>query len=113
MARSHQVQVTLDSADYEAMRRLAGREGASLAAVAREAILRFCVEPETVRRQRRALAELAALEPAPAPESLRAWKHEYGRSKAGVGLPIRPAGKQETRTPEKQEPDGPGRSDLR
>ncbi len=79
--RTHKVQVTLDEVEYAAIRRQAKAEGRKHAAVVREAIRRHCVEPDKRRRQREALAVIAALPPAPVPSSWSDWKREYSAMK--------------------------------
>jgi ferritin-like protein len=98
--RSHKVQVTLDEVEYAAIRRQAEAEGRKHAAVVREAIRRYCVEPDKRRRQREALATIAALPPAPVPSSWPDWKRDYAAMKAAP-LP------DERRSPEESGPPRP------
>ncbi len=81
MARSHKVQVTLNEVEYAAIRRRAEAEDLKYAAVVREAIQQYCVEPDRRRRKREALEALRALPPSPVPSSLSEWKREYSRLK--------------------------------
>ena len=81
--KTRKVQVTLDEAQYASLQRVAVRNGRKLAAVVREAIEQYCVEPETRRRQLAAIDDLYAMEPAPAPADWAQWKREYSRLKAG------------------------------
>ena len=80
---NHKVQVTLTPYDYEAVQRAAERRGATLASVVREAVVEYCVKPDSKERRLRAIAEVAEAEPADAPEDLEAWKREYSEMKAG------------------------------
>ena len=79
--KTRKVQVTLDEAQYASLQRVAVRNGRKLAAVVREAIKRYCVEPETRRRQLAAIDDLYAMEPVPAPADWAQWKREYSRLK--------------------------------
>lgn len=81
--KTRKVQVTLDEAQYASLQRVAVRNGRRLAAVVREAIEQYCVEPETRRRQLAAIDDLYAMEPAPAPADWAQWKREYSRLKTG------------------------------
>ena len=81
--KARKVQVTLDEAQYASLQRVAVRNGRKLAAVVREAIEQYCVEPETRRRQLAAIGDLYAMEPAPAPADWAQWKREYSRLKTG------------------------------
>ena len=81
--KTRKVQVTLDEAQYASLQRVAVRNGRKLAAVVREAIEQYCVEPETRRRQLAAIDDLYAMEPAPAPADWGQWKREYSRLKTG------------------------------
>ncbi len=81
--KTRKVQVTLDEAQYASLQRVAVRNGRRLAAVVRDAIEQYCVEPETRRRQLEAIDDLYALEPAPAPADWTQWKREYSRLKTG------------------------------
>lgn len=81
--KTRKVQVTLDEAQYASLQRVAVRNGRKLAAVVREAIEQYCVEPENRRRQLAAIDDLYAMEPAPAPADWAQWKREYSRLKTG------------------------------
>lgn len=81
MSRGHKVQVTLNEAEYAAVRRRAEAEGRKHASVVREAIQEYCVKPDRRRRQREALEALRNMPPAPVPESWSEWKREYSRLK--------------------------------
>lgn len=81
MAKTRKVQVTLEPDQYELLREVAEREGKALAAVVRESIVRYCVEPAERRRRRRALETLSATE-APVPDEYREWEREYAGRKA-------------------------------
>ncbi len=83
MTEPRRVQVTLDAKSYATVSRIARREGRKLAAVVREAVEQYYVEPETRQRQLDAVDRLAAMEPLPAPESLSEWNREYSRLKVG------------------------------
>ena len=82
MAKTRKVQVTLEEAQYEALARIAERDGRKLAAVVRESITRYCLAPEARRAKREALAEVLSLS-APAPTDYRDWKRRYAALKAG------------------------------
>ena len=79
--KTRKVQVTLDEAQYASLQRVAVQNGRKLAAVVREAIEQYCVEPENRRRQLAAIDDLYAMEPAPAPADWAQWKREYSRLK--------------------------------
>ncbi len=79
----HKVQVTLAPYDYEAVRRAAERRGQTLAYVVREAVVEYCVKPDSKERRLRAIDEIVAAEPVDAPEDLEAWEREYSAMKAG------------------------------
>lgn len=81
VVKTRKVQVTLDEAQYASLHRLAARKGRKLAAVVREAIEQYCIEPETRRRQLKAIDDLYAMEPVPAPADWAAWEREYSRLK--------------------------------
>lgn len=81
MAKTRKVQVTLEPDQYERLREVAEREGKALAAVVRESIVRYCVEPAERRRRRRALETLSATE-APVPDEYGDWEREYSGRKA-------------------------------
>jgi hypothetical protein len=76
MPRSRKVQVTLDETEYDALAKVAKRSGRKLAAVVRESIARYCLEPEAKREMREALEDLKSLS-VPAPENYEEWEREY------------------------------------
>jgi predicted DNA-binding protein len=91
VTKTRKVQVTLEETQYETLARIAERDGKKLAAVVRESIERYCLDPESRQAKRDALEELLSLS-APVPEDYRAWEREYSalkteenRSKSGKG----------------------------
>ena len=84
MHRTHKVQVTLDERQYAAVSRISRADGRKLAAVVREAVERYCVEPEARRRRLDAIETLYAMDPAPAPADLEQWERDYSNRKAGM-----------------------------
>ena len=84
MSRTRKIQVTLDERQYAAVSRISRADGRKLAAVVREAVERYCVEPEARRRRLEAIDALYAMEPAPAPTDLEQWEREYGERKTGT-----------------------------
>ena len=84
MDSTRKVQVTLDARQYAAVARVARQDGRKLAAVVREAVEKYCVEPEARRRRLDAIEALYELEPAPAPTSPEQWEREYGGLKTGL-----------------------------
>jgi len=85
MKQAKKLQVTLSPFDYEAVERAAEARGVKLAAVAREAIQQYCVQPEVQTRQIAAIARLESASPIPMPppECLDQWKREYSLLKTG------------------------------
>jgi predicted DNA-binding protein len=91
MPKTRKVQVTLEETQYEALARIAERDGKKMAAVVRESIELYCLGPESRQAKRDALRELLALS-APVPEDYHAWERDYAalkteekRSKPGEG----------------------------
>jgi hypothetical protein len=91
VAKSHKVQVTLDEDQYTRLVEVARRQDKKLAAVVRESIVRYCVEPEVTRRKQDALDRLLALDPTPVPHEYSDWEKEYAR-RAGAADGDEPAG---------------------
>ena len=87
MPKTRKVQVTLDDDTYERLADIARRQERKLAAVVRESIVRYCIEPDVQRRKLDALDALLALDPSPAPVDYTDWEAEYvarrGRADAG------------------------------
>jgi predicted DNA-binding protein len=81
MGKTTKIQVTLDQVHYDRVVEVAEREGKKLAAVVREAIIRYCVDPEDRRRKLDAIRELEALE-VPVGDYAD-WKREYAGKKRG------------------------------
>lgn len=83
MAKSqgtHKIQVTLEPEQYERVAEIAMRDGKKLAAVVRESVVRYCLEPEQKRQRLEALRELEALD---LPTGDYAdWKRQYAERKA-------------------------------
>lgn len=92
MDGGRKVQVTLDARQYAAVSRLARQDGRKLAAVVREAVEQYCVEPEARRRRLDAIEALYSMEPAPAPASLDQWEREYAARKTGRASGCAPGG---------------------
>ncbi len=86
MGTTRKVQVTLASKQYDALEAIARGSGRKLAAVVRESIVRYCLEPEDRRRRRAALDALEAAD-APAPDDYSAWEQDYVRLKTGAAEP--------------------------
>lgn len=85
------VQVTLADEQYRKLAYLAQRQGRKLAAVVRESVEKYCLEPERARRKRKALEDLLQIPPTAVPEDYSEWKRDYGalktKSKAGKDRP--------------------------
>lgn len=93
MANTRKVQVTLDEDQYQRLADVASREGKSLAAVVRESVVRYCVEPEKERRKLEALERLDDLDlDAPPPEDWTEWERRYSALKSGAPLDEEPEG---------------------
>ena len=92
MPRTRKIQVTLDERQYAAVSRISRSDGRKLAAVVREAVERYCVEPEARRRRLDAIDALYAMEAAPAPADLEQWEREYGNRKTGEATGCVPGG---------------------
>ncbi len=86
MAMTRKVQVTFDDPQFSALEQVARHEGKKLAAVVRESVEKYCLEPEREQRKRQALSELFALEPAPVPESYSEWERTYGALKTKTDI---------------------------
>lgn len=84
MPGTRKIQVTLDERQYAAVSRISHANGRKLAAVVREAVERYCVEPEARRRRLEAIDALYNMEPAPVPVDLEQWEREYGALKTGA-----------------------------
>ncbi len=83
MGTTRKVQVTLAPAQYDALEAIARGSGRKLAAVVRESIVRYCLEPEDRKRRRAALDALKAAD-APPPDDYAAWEQDYVRLKRGT-----------------------------
>ena len=81
MPNTTKIQVTLEQTHYERVVEIAEREDKKLAAVVREAIVRYCVDPEDRRRKLDAIHALEALE-VPVGDYAD-WKREYASKKRG------------------------------
>lgn len=81
MAKTHKIQVTLESEQYERVAARAKREGKKLAAVVRESVIRYCVDPEDKRRRLNAIRDLEAVN-VPVGDYAD-WKREYADTKGG------------------------------
>ena len=77
MIRARKVQVTLEAREYEALVRIARREGKKLAAVVRESVRRYALPPESDRSKREALEELLSLPATPVPADYAEWEQQY------------------------------------
>ncbi len=86
MTASRKVQVTFDDPQFSALERVARREKKKLAAVVRESVEKYCLEPAREQRKRQALSDLFALEPAPVPESYSEWERTYGALKTKTDI---------------------------
>ncbi len=85
MAKTRKVQVTLEQNEYDALAKVARRNGKKLAAVVRESIRRYTLLPEGDRETREALKDLLNLPPTPAPGNYSDWEQEYGAAKGSTG----------------------------
>lgn len=81
MIRTRKIQVTLKEEEYEKLARIARRKGQKLAAVVRESIRKYELEPETTRARRQALETLLTLPPVAVPQRYEDWEEEYGALK--------------------------------
>ena len=86
MAKTRKIQVTLEESQYAALARIAERDEKKLAAVVRESIVRYCLEPESKKAKREALKALLAMSAA-APEDYASWEREYVSLKSETGEP--------------------------
>ncbi len=85
MAKTRKIQVTLDEVQYEKLAEIARREDKKLARVVRESIVRYCIEPDALRRKQEAVEALLGVEAAPAPDDYAEWESEYSARKAAGG----------------------------
>jgi hypothetical protein len=76
VAKTRKVQVTLEEAQYDALAKIAERDGKKLAAVVRESVVEYCLGPESKKAKERALRALLA-ESAPPPEEYGEWERQY------------------------------------
>ncbi|HUP24501.1 MAG TPA: hypothetical protein VNB06_16350 [Thermoanaerobaculia bacterium] len=79
--KTRKVQVTLEEPDYQALLRVAEREEKKLAAVVRESIEKYCVEPESARERRASLTALFSID-APVVDTYADWERQYSSLKA-------------------------------
>jgi predicted DNA-binding protein len=79
--KTRKVQVTLPEEEFERLESIARSQGRKLAAVVRESVIKYCLEPESRRIKQEALEELLAVPPTPVPESYQTWKQEYNELK--------------------------------
>jgi len=96
MGNTTKIQVTLEQAHYERVVEIAEREGKKLAAVVRESIIRYCVDPEDRKRKLDAIHALEALE-VPVGDYAD-WKRQYAAKKRG----------KQTTAPAAESTDDPG-----
>jgi len=80
MAKTRKIQVTLEESQYEKLAEIAERDGKKLAAVVRESIGRYCLDPELKKAKKDALKALLAVSAAP-PEDYSSWEREYAALK--------------------------------
>jgi predicted DNA-binding protein len=80
MAKTRKIQVTLEESQYEKLAEIAERDGKKLAAVVRESIGRYCLDPELKKAKQAALKALLAVSAA-APEEYSSWEQEYAALK--------------------------------
>lgn len=78
--KTRKVQVTLEEPDYQALLRVAEREKKKLAAVVRESIEKYCVEPESARARRASLTALFSID-APVVDDHAVWERQYSSLK--------------------------------
>jgi hypothetical protein len=76
VAKTRKIQVTLEEAQYDALAKIAERDGKKLAAVVRESVVEYCLGPESKKAKQRALEALLA-ESAPPPEDYADWEQQY------------------------------------
>ena len=77
MVKTRKVQVTLRADEYDDLARIARQEKKKLAAVVRESIRKYVLQPEDERARRRALDTLLSLPPTGVPENYRDWEEAY------------------------------------
>ena len=77
MAKTRKIQVTLEADEYEDLSRIARQEKKKLAAVVRESIRKYILQPEDERLRRRALETLIGLPSTKVPENYRDWERTY------------------------------------
>ncbi len=82
MTKTKKVQVTLEEHEYDALAKIARRNGKKLAAIVRESIHRYTLLPEGDRQAREALEDLLNLPPTPVPDIYSDWEHEYSAAKS-------------------------------
>lgn len=80
MAKTRKIQVTLEESQYEKLSEIAERDGKKLAAVVRESIGRYCLDPELKKAKKDALKALLAVSAVP-PEDYSSWEQEYAALK--------------------------------
>ena len=85
MAKTRKVQVTLDANEFADLARIARQERKKLAAVVRESIKKYVLQPEGERARRMALETLLSLPPAEVPEEYGDWERLYGDLKTKSG----------------------------
>lgn len=83
MVASRKIQVTLREEDYERLSRIARSKGVKLAAIVRESIQKYQLEPAARRARRRALEALLTIPPVAVPKDYQDWEQEYAAFKAG------------------------------
>jgi len=81
MPKTRKVQVTLGADEYDGLARIARQEKKKLAAVVRESIRKYILQPEDERLRRRALEMLMALPPTEVPENYRDWERTFSELK--------------------------------
>jgi hypothetical protein len=83
MQKTRKIQVTLDEKEYELLAQIARQNGKKLAAVVRESILQYSLQPETERAGQQALDDLFSLPPTPVPKAYKDWESQYHDYKKG------------------------------
>jgi hypothetical protein len=83
MRKTRKIQVTLDAHAYDLLEQIARRNGKKLAAIVRESISKYSLQPETERAGRKALDDLFSLHPTPVPKTYKDWESRYHEFKKG------------------------------
>jgi hypothetical protein len=83
MKKTRKIQVTLEEKEYDLLAQIARQKGKKLAAIVRESIFKYSLQPETERAGRKALDDLFSLHPTPVPKTYQDWESRYHEYKKG------------------------------